>query len=477
MTFDSASFFIFFPVVTTLYFLLPHRFRWALLLVASCIFYMAFVPAYILVLFTLILIDYTTAILIERSVGSRRTHFLLVSIIAMVGMLFVFKYFNFFNSNLYALAHLLDWNYSFSFLSLALPLGLSFHTFQSLSYVIEVYKGRFKAERNLGMYALYVMFYPQLVAGPIERPQQLLPQLREVHYFDYGRVKLGLMRMVWGLFKKVAIADRLGVLVGTVYTNPSQYEGWPLIVATFFFAFQLYCDFSAYVDIALGAAQVMGFTLVENFDRPYASRSIPEFWRRWHISLSSWFRDYFFTPLALKWRNVYLSTIVTFLVLGLWHGANWTYVVMGGLHGTYISVGLFTKKWRGAFTRAIGLTRVPRLYYALQVAITFCLVSLSWIFFRAKNVHDALYIVGHLFFFRTSAQSLFSLGLSRAAFYIAVAFILMVQLFEYMGRKRSMFLWLSEQPFLLRWSVYWAMLYFIFAFAESSYSTFIYFQF
>jgi len=339
MLFNSFSFLIFFPIVTAVFFILPHRFRWVWLLATSCFFYMFFIPAYILILFITILIDYTAGILIERTQGRKRKIYLAVSIISTCLVLFIFKYYNFFIDNFNSIADLLHWNYSLNVLMIILPIGLSFHTFQSLSYVIEVYRGRVKAEKHFGIYSLFVMFYPQLVAGPIERPQNMLPQFYEKKKFDYERAVSGLRQMLLGLFKKIFIADRLAVLVGGVYASPADFHGFPLIFATILFAFQIYCDFSGYSDIALGSARVMGFKLMDNFDRPYFARSIGDFWRRWHISLSSWFRDYVYIPLGgSRVPKIYwtLNVLIVFLISGLWHGANWTYVVWGGLHGVFI---------------------------------------------------------------------------------------------------------------------------------------------
>jgi D-alanyl-lipoteichoic acid acyltransferase DltB (MBOAT superfamily) len=301
MLFNSIQFLIFFPAVTALYFGLPHRLRWAWLLAASCYFYMAFMPSYILILGFTIVIDYFAGLAIENAEGRRRKLFLAASLAANVGVLVVFKYFNFLNANLKGLAEALRWNYPVESLAILLPIGLSFHTFQAMSYTIEVYRGAQPAERHFGIYALYVMFYPQLVAGPIERPQNLLHQFREVHRFDYERVASGLRLMAWGFFKKIVVADRLAVPVNLVYGEPEKHTGLALLVATYFFAYQIYCDFSGYTDIARGAARVMGFELMKNFDRPYAARSVAEFWTRWHISLSTWFKDYLFFPLA-RWH-------------------------------------------------------------------------------------------------------------------------------------------------------------------------------
>ncbi|MFL5801417.1 MAG: MBOAT family O-acyltransferase, partial [Roseiflexaceae bacterium] len=281
MLFNSLQFCAFFFVVTSLFFILPHRWRWLLLLAASCYFYMAFIPIYILILILIIIIDYIAGIFIERAQGNTRKYLLVVSIVANVGVLFVFKYFNFLASSLTGIVSVISQQAVLPIsLRLILPIGLSFHTFQSMSYTIEVYRGNQKAERHFGIYALYVMFYPQLVAGPIERPQNLLHQFRERHDFDYQRVTDGLKLMAWGMFKKVVIADRLAVFVNEIYQSPRGYQGWLLIIGTVFFAFQIYCDFSGYSDIAIGAAQVMGFKLMNNFRRPYFATSIADFWTR-----------------------------------------------------------------------------------------------------------------------------------------------------------------------------------------------------
>jgi alginate O-acetyltransferase complex protein AlgI len=313
MLFNSLEFLLFFPIVTILYFVFPYRFRWALLLAASCYFK----PIYILILGFTIIIDYYAGIYIEQSEGKKRKFYLTLSLIANIGVLAVFKYYNFLNLNLTWLLEGFSLKNPVSFLSIALPVGLSFHTFQAMSYTIEVYRGNQKAEHHFGIYALYVMFYPQLVAGPIERPQNVLHQFYEKHDFDYQRVTDGLKLMAWGMFKKVVISDRLAVMVSQVYNDPYQQTGVPLLVGTICFSIQIFCDFSGYSDIALGSAEVMGFRLMKNFDRPYYAKTISEFWKRWHISLSTWFRDYLYISLGgnrvSKWRREY-NLFIVFLV-------------------------------------------------------------------------------------------------------------------------------------------------------------------
>ena len=490
MSFISLSFFIFFPIVTGLYFLTPYRFRWIVLLVASCIFYMAFIPAYILILFGLIAVDYLAGILFEKAEGRLRYVILLTSITSTVGVLFVFKYFNFFNANLSALAQFLDWHYPPAALTLALPLGLSFHTFQSLSYVIEVYQRKQPAEHHLGIYALYVMFYPQLVAGPIERPQHLLHQFYENHDFEYNRVKNGLIRIAWGFFKKMVVADHLALVVDKVFAHPTTFDGLSLLVASIFFTLELYFDFSAYCDIALGAAQVIGFTLMENFNRPFASRSMAEWWRRWHISLSSWFRDYFYYPLILRSKKkitpirIYAVILLTFLVTGFWHGANWTYGAFGVLHGFYIVFGAVTERLRKRVHEIVGLTKTPRLHHALQISTVFSCAVIASIFFRATDIQSGWYITTHLFSgashwfqYPYMLHTLTLLAPSLKAFALTIALAALLLWSEFLGKEDGTVALLSRQPVYIRWGLYWGLLFSILILSENTTSHFIYFQF
>ena len=302
MVFNSLSFLVFFPIVTALYFLLPHRYRWMMLLAASSVFYMYFVPKYILILLFTIIVDYFAGIWIEqqrqKEGGGYKTAFLVLSIIANVGVLAFFKYFNFINDNAAEIARFFGWNYPIEDLKILLPIGLSFHTFQAMSYTIEVYRGHHAAERHFGIYALYVMFYPQLVAGPIERPQSLLQQFHREHHFNETDAVEGLRLMLFGMFQKVVIADRVALIVNPVFDKPAAFHGLAIIIALVLFSFQIYCDFAGYSNIAIGAARVMGFRLMTNFNRPYMAQSVSEFWRRWHISLSTWFKDYVYLSLG-----------------------------------------------------------------------------------------------------------------------------------------------------------------------------------
>ena len=492
MVFNSLQFFIFFPVVTILYFLIPHRLRAYLLLTASVVFYMAFIPKYVLILAFTIVIDYFAGILIARSEGPHRKGLLALSIAANVGVLAFFKYFNFLNSNVAAVADALKLHYPVPALAIILPIGLSFHTFQAMSYTIEVYRGNYKAETNFITYALYVMFYPQLVAGPIERPQNLLHQFREEHTFDYQRVADGLKLMAWGLFKKVVIADRLAMFVNLVYDAPRDYEGLTLIAATVAFAFQIFCDFSGYSDIAIGSAQVMGFKLMTNFRRPYWSQSIHEFWSRWHISLSTWFKDYFYIPLGgnkVGWARWQINLLLTFIVSGLWHGANWTFITWGALNGFYLVFALWTRGYRARFAEAVGFNRRPIIAKGVRIALTFFLICVSWVFFRAANMSDALYILAHSAdglsqaFSRGKLLELVSLirlacgGSLVNVLAPAVAIIIMEILHNIQEQGISIRQTVSSRPPIVRWSLYYGLVMATVLFGSYIPSQFIYFQF
>jgi D-alanyl-lipoteichoic acid acyltransferase DltB (MBOAT superfamily) len=393
MLFNSIPFLIFFPVVTLLFFLLPHAMRWVLLLAASCFFYMFFKPEYILILLFTIIIDYYAGILLENEPDKvRRKKFLILSLVANIGVLAVFKYYNFINGNITGVASLLGFRNPSPDLNMLLPIGLSFHTFQAMSYTIEVYRGHQKAERHFGIYALYVMFYPQLVAGPIERPQNVLHQFYVRQEFNYHNAVHGLNLIVYGLFKKIVVADRLSEYVNQVYGHVENASSLSATLAVCFFSIQIYCDFSGYSDIALGTARFMGFDLMTNFKRPYLAATISEFWSRWHISLSTWFRDYLYIPLGGsrvgKWFW-YRNVLIVFLVSGLWHGANWTFIVWGALHGFFNVFGIITTDLRGRLAEVVGLTRLPALRRLLSQLSVFVLVTFAWIFFRAENFAKA----------------------------------------------------------------------------------------
>ncbi len=396
MLFNSFNFIIFFIIVSVLYFLLPHRVRWILLLGASCVFYMAWNPYLIVLILFTICVNYFAALHIYGNRSKRRRKRILVAAIVIdFGLLFVFKYLGFMNDTLFAL---FGERWPVRTLNIILPMGISFYTFQAAAYTIDVYRGDIKPERHFGIFALFVMFFPQLVAGPIERSSNLLPQFYKKHRFDLERIVSGIRIMLWGFFKKIVIADRAAIAVDAVYNSVTGYTGLYLTLATLLFAFQIYCDFSGYSDIARGCARVLGFDLMENFKNPYLSKSIKEFWRRWHVSLSTWFMDYVYIPLggsregeAKKYRNL----IITFLVSGLWHGANWTFVIWGGLHGIYQIIGQATLNTRNKIKSKLHIYG-NHAGSMISIIATFTLVCIGWVFFRANSASDAVYVITHM---------------------------------------------------------------------------------
>jgi len=473
MVFNSLQFVGFFIVVTSLFFVLPHKYRWLLLLMASCYFYMAFIPVYILVLVFTIVVDYFAGLLIEKSEGKRRRLFLIMSIVANLGVLSFFKYFNFINDNISALLGLCNFTNPVPNTNFILPIGLSFHTFQAMSYTIEVYKGNQKAERKFGIYALYVMFYPQLVAGPIERPQNIIHQFYEPKKFEYDRVVAGLKIMLWGFFKKLVVADRLAIYVNAVYANPYHHGGLTLFIATMFFCVQIYCDFSGYSDIAIGAAKVMGYNLVENFRRPFLSKNFSGLANRWHISLYTWFRDYVYSPLAMKARRnraklfAYIGLI--FLLSGLWHGANWTYIFWGlSLAFCIVVERLFenivkpqrflSRRWRGI----------------LGTIITFLACIIFSCFFRSQQIGDAFHILKAIFTFQPG--NLFK-GSPPINFYYCVIAMVSLYAVEFFQEYLPQVKLVNNKSVVIRYTGYVLVIMIMLMMGVLNGSQFIYFQF
>ncbi|MDQ1256240.1 MAG: hypothetical protein QG656_836 [Candidatus Hydrogenedentes bacterium] len=489
MLFNSLHFALFFPVVALLHFLLPYRYRWMFLLAASYYFYMAWIPKYVLLLMLSTLVDYTAGLLMGRTESKTiRRRYLCISLAMNLGMLFFFKYFNFFNENLRDLFEYLALPYNVSPSKWLLPVGISFYTFQTVGYAIDVYRGQIKPEKHLGIFALYVSFFPQLVAGPIERAGHLLPQFRKQVDFDYGRVTDGLKLVAWGLFKKVVIADRISVMVDYVYGNPYGHQGPGLVLASLMFAWQIYCDFSGYSDIAVGTAQILGYDLMQNFRQPYLSRSIPELWRRWHISLTTWFRDYVFISLGgtrVSAVRSALNLLTVFFLCGLWHGAKWTFVIWGLGHGIFLVSSMLTRKPRAKMAAALHLERIPRIHAVWQVAVTFSLFFFIGVFFRAENVPDALYILRHFFSGwgdplngLSFKQFIYSLGMRRVEeFHVAMAAIVLLETVHFLQLSGPLRPRLAKKPFWFRWALYYGIVLVIMCYGVFNDSPFIYFQF
>jgi len=481
MLFNSLHFLVFFPIVVALYFSIPHRHRWIMLLISSYYFYMSWKAEYIFLIIISTLIDYVVGIQIYRSKNPRRKRlFLLLSLFSNLGLLFAFKYFNFFSESF----RLLLAQYSIPLdpitLKVLLPVGISFYTFQTLSYTIDIYRGKIKPQKHLGIFAVYVSYFPQLVAGPIERAKNLLPQLLEKHNFEYKRVTDGLKLMLWGFFKKVVIADHLAVTVNMVYNNLGDYTGTSLWIAILFFAFQIYCDFSGYSDIAIGASQVMGISLMDNFRRPYFSKSISEFWKRWHISLSTWFKDYLYIPLGGNRVAVprwYFNLMVVFIVSGLWHGANWTFVIWGALHGAYLVLSIITQKFRDRAAAFTLLSKYPQVHSMFKIAVTFVLVNIGWVFFRANSLSDAVYVFTHLFKGISFNIPELNIGIGFIGLIYSLGIIAFMEFIHIIQEHVRMRQFLSDKPIAMRWSIYLAIIALLVLFGVFDNTEFIYFQF
>ncbi len=483
MLFNSIHFLLFFPLIVVIYFSLPHKFRWVVLLISSYYFYMSWKLEYILIIIFSTLVNYVLGLQIYKSKNnSYRKKLLYLGIFANVGLLFVFKYFNFFNESVRELLELFSLPLNPLTLKILLPIGISFYTFQALGYIIDVYRRKIVPEKHLGIFAVYISYFPQLVAGPIERAKNLIPQFYEKHYFDYQRITDGLKLMLWGFFKKVVIADRLAVTVDAVYNNVGDYTGLALIIATIFFAFQIYCDFSGYSDIAIGASQVMGIRLMNNFKRPYFSQSMSEFWKRWHISLSSWFRDYIYIPLGgnrVSVSRLFFNLLIVFLICGLWHGAEWTFVIWGFLHGFYLIFGIFTKKVRHNFVRKIRLNRFPKLYKIIKIVLVFILTDIAWVFFRANSLSDAFYVLINMFRdISFNIPIVFNTHLTWLGLVYCLGIIGFMEVIHLIQTRVQIRFFLSTKPIVLRWSIYFIVIIVILLFGMFDKSTeFIYFQF
>ncbi|RKY20814.1 MAG: MBOAT family protein [Planctomycetota bacterium] len=493
MAFNSWQYVLFLPLVVGLHFALPARQRWLLLLLASYVFYACWEPAYLILIVASTLVDYACGLGMGAAPGdarrspARRRALLCISLLCNLGLLFTFKYWDFFAT---AVHEALGWagvGWDSPTLDVLLPVGISFYTFQTLSYTIEVYRGNQRPERHLGIFALYVSYFPQLVAGPIERSVNLLPQLRAETRWCSDRAADGLRLIVCGLVKKVVIADRLALLVDGVYADPSRFDGPMLALATVFFAFQIYCDFSGYSDIAIGSAEILGHRLMKNFERPYFARSVPEFWGRWHISLSTWFRDYLYIPLGgsrvapwLRWRNI----LIVFAVSGLWHGASWCFVIWGALHGMYYLLGEWLAPVRAALARATGLVRRPTALAVLSCITTFVLVDLAWIFFRADTAADAFTVLRRLgagwseaLSGPTWSSAIEAAGTSRADVRLGAALVLALLAAQLLrGRLRSS-AWLGGLPTARRWAALAALVLLLLNQGVVQRVPFLYFQF
>ncbi|KWW25636.1 MAG: membrane bound O-acyl transferase MBOAT family protein [bacterium F082] len=472
MVFNSIEFLIFLPIVVLLFYLLPHKWRWLMLLAASCVFYMWFVPKYILILLVTIVIDYSAGILMERYADQHKLKktFFVISIVSTLAVLLVFKYLNFLTANLDQLCASLGME-THLLTHIILPIGLSFHTFQSMSYVIEVYRGHQQAERHFGYYALYVMFFPQLVTGPIERPGNLMHQLHEKKEFRYENISKGMRLILFGFFVKMVVADHLGEYVDEVYGHLDEYNSWSVLGCMFFYSFQIYCDFFGYSTIALGSAKLMGFDLMDNFRSPYLSKNIAEFWHRWHISLSTWFRDYVYIPLGgsrVKFGRWAFNILVVFVLSGIWHGAAWTFLLWGFAHGL---LHILEKALRNRFPSKESQSKWVRISVdALCVLKTFVLVTLFWVVFRATDLEHlkAIFVTAFTNFGGGEQMSV------KPGMWIYLGLFI---LSDIVLRNTRFDAWCEGKPMVVRWLIYAVLVFMVIACSSVKNFPFIYFQF
>ena len=483
MLLNSFSFLAFFAAIAIVYYAMPHRLRWPLLLAASLYFYGTFSPSYVVLLLGVTLVAYGGGRAIEASsnVAARRA-LLVVSAVAAIGALLFFKYYDFFAASLDSALASVGLGGSTPFfprLGLVLAVGLSFYTFSCISYLADVYARRLPAERHFGHFALYVSFFPRLLAGPIERAEPFLTQIRSPVHFSASGITLGLQVMLWGLFKKVVIADHLAGFVDTIYAQPTFSSPADLVLATYFFAFQLYCDFSGYSDMAIGASKILGIDLMENFRRPYLSRSVPEFWaKRWHLSLAGWFRDYMYIPLGGSRRSLvrkYGNVLAVFLVSGLWHGANWTFVVWGGINGLYHVLSLMTRSCRVRLAEAIALPAPLRS--VLSVVVTFHLVLVTWVFFRAASITDAYTILERSAGSLVQLPSLIWARVASGGVLFSLLLIALLITVEIIDERRPVWERLADQPRYVRWGVYYLLVFGLIVLGTWQGQAFVYMQF
>lgn len=498
MLFNSYSFFIFFPIVVLIYYLIPFKGKQYWLLFASYYFYMNWNAKYALLLlfstaitfFSGLLIDYANKKYEDEKKKIRyKKIFVAICVTANLSILFLFKYLDFMLTTINRVLGVFGVAAGLKGFDLLLPVGISFYIFQALSYTIDVYRGEIYVERDFFRYALFVSFFPQLVAGPIERSKNLLKQLGVEHKFDILNVKMGLSLMLWGYFLKLVLAERLGTVVDLIYGNADNYTGVYILLATVLFAFQIYCDFAGYSTIAIGAAHVMGFRLMNNFESPYLAVSVADFWRRWHISLTSWFRDYLYIPLGGNRKGTvrkYVNIMIVFLLSGLWHGAAWTFVIWGGLNGLYQVIGGLLKPVREKLKKTIKINEQGLLHRMAKCLITFILVDFAWLFFRATSFgHAKKLIINMLCKLNVGAikdGSIFHVFNGKSNLIVLVVALVILFVVDFLHVKNVKIReWIMSRNTIVRWMIYWAAMFFVllFGFWGSGYDStaFIYFQF
>lgn len=494
MVFNSIDFLVFFSVVCFVYFILPKKICHLWLLIASYYFYMCWNAKYAVLIFVSTFATYISGITLQKMKREKKEkkhikRVIVLCVVVNLCILFYFKYANFAISILQSSFRVIHINLAISDVDVLLPVGISFYTFQALSYAFDVYNGRIEAEKNFFRYALFVSFFPQLVAGPIERSKNLLDQLKERRDFNFENARVGFLIMLWGFFLKIVIADRAALFVDTVYGDYTKYGGFYLIAASVLFAIQIYCDFLGYSNIAIGAAEILNIKLMENFEAPYLSTSIAEFWRRWHISLTSWFRDYVYIPLGGNRKGTirkYINMEIVFLLSGLWHGADLSYVAWGGVNGAFQIVGEILTPFRNRLVQLLHLQENSLGHRILKIICTFCFVDFAWIFFRAGGIREAIAIIKSIFTIYNPwilfDGSIYNCGLDRANFSLLIICIGILLLADYCRYKAIVIRKIViSQDYWFRWlfvcTSIWVILLFGLWGPSFENKNFIYFQF
>ena len=479
MPFNSLKYFLFLPVVYLVFYFVGERARWCVLLAASLLFYAALNVPYLLVVLVLVaMTTYGFGIWLDQAESAKTKRALLWSGIATnVLILVVMKYLPFLSENLKALSTLLSLDAQIQPVKAFVAIGVSYYVFQAISYLFDIYLEIEKPERHFGYFALYLAFFPKLLQGPIERAGDLIPQLKTKYEFNYDNMRFGMLLFTWGLFKKVVIADRLGLYVDAVYNDVHAFTGLPLLLATYAYAFQIYMDFSGYTDMALGSARLFNINLTQNFNSPYLATSVADFWRRWHITFSRWILDYIFKPLQMQWRNwknwgTATALIVAFLISGIWHGASWGFVIWGGLHGLYMACSVFYKPYQKKLHKALGIEKTKFLK-VWQIFVTFNLVSFAWVFFRSANLADALYVATNMFNGIHGVRDFLLLPGKFNLLAIMLSSVFLV-VFSYGITKLNV---LFQNKALFRWMLYYLLLFTILIFGKFGESSFMYFKF
>ena len=487
MNFISIEYILLFVFTITLYYALPHKFRWVLLLAASYTFYMFWKPSFIILLLTSTGIDYYAALQMSKTDDKKkRKKFLLLSLIVNLGLLGFFKYFGMLDSTAASILSSIGISYQGSGWNILLPIGISFYTFQTIGYTIDVYRGTVKAEKHFGYFALYVSFFPQLVAGPIERAKNLLPQLKKKFRFDYAQSAEGMMLICWGFFKKTIVADRLAIGIDSVFAAPEKFAPIHLFLTSLLFLYQLYFDFSSYTDIARGTGKILGIELMKNFNRPFAAKTISELWSRWHISLTSWFATYVSVPIYRKLRNInkkaayIISTIVTLSLCGLWHGADWTFLIWGAYIAVVMIAGNLTRSFRIRIKDKLGITKIPFINKVIEIATVMALVASAMVLFRAPDIASAVNYYSHML--SPGNTPVFTgllerLHMNQVEITIVIAGSILIEVVQYIGRNGRFFEKLAARKPVFRYSVYFALVLIILVLGKFTGNPYIYFQF